>query len=205
MKAIKSIGRCCAAISLGILCGCETVTVPPTPSPGTVHLPPDTPVLGKPGDATIYELKRLVKEILDEIKADNDFMETLKAMKTEKGEKPDLVVAYVDNESHDGDIRAMCRPMRNYIIEGLKNLVSLRIDDNSIVLAPRILSDINGGNKDANKRITPDSLDLYLCILVEKDPRPPSDGFHWYAINATMHNLHTGRMFNTWNRSFYKK
>lgn len=204
MKAIKSIWHCCAAIALGVLCGCETVTVPPTPD-GMEYLPHDTVVAGKPGDATIYDLKRLVKEILEEIKADNDFMGALTAMKSEKGRPPNLVVANIDNKSGDAEIRSMCRPMRNYIIEGLKNFVSLRIDDNSIVLAPRILSDITGGDKDANKRITADSLDLYLCLLLEKDPRTPSDGVHWYAINATMYDLHTGAMFNTWNRSFYKK
>lgn len=198
------VWTCLSAIALGVLCGCETVTVPPT-SAGTEYLPPDTIVPGQPGDATIYDLKRLVKEILDEIKADNDFMGALTAMESEKGRVPDLVVANIENKSSDVEIRSMCRPMRSYIIEGLKNLVSLRIDDNSIVLAPRILSDITGGDKDANKRITPDSLDLYLCIIVEKDPRSPSDGVHWYAINATMYDLHTGRMFNTWNRSFYKK
>ena len=204
MKTIKFSWHCSAAIALGVLCGCETVTVPPT-SVGTEYLPPDTIVTGQPGDATVYDLKRLVKEILDEIKADNDFVVALSAMKSEKGRMPDLVVANIENKSSDVEIRSMCRPMRSYIIEGLKNLVSLRIDDNSIVLAPRILSDITGGDKDANKRITPDSLDLYLCIIVEKDPRSPSDGVHWYAINATMYDLHTGRMFNTWNRSFYKK
>lgn len=198
------VWACLSAIALGVLCGCETVTIPPKPV-GTEYLLPDTIVPGEPGDATIYDLKRLVKEILDEIKADNDFMVALSAMKSEKGRMPDLVVAHIDNKSGDAEIRSMCRPMRNYIIEGLKNVVSLRIDDNSIVLAPRILSDITGDDKNANKRITPDSLDLYLRILLEKDPRPPSDGVHWYAINATMYDLHTGAMFNTWNRSFYKK
>ena len=193
------------AVALSVIfCGCmKTVAVPPTPT-GTTYLPPDAPVIGRPDHATIYDLKRLVNEVLDKMKADHDFMDALSSMKREKGMKPDLVVALVDNKSGDEEIREMCRPIRNFMNEWLNSLFFLKNDDNSLVLAHRVWVDVTGGNKDANKRITPDSLDLYLRTQLENKPQRGTDGVHWYAINVTLYDLHTGRNLWVGNRDFYK-
>lgn len=193
--------RRCAIMALGALCGCETVTVPPKPT-GTQYPPPDTVVKGDYKLATMYDLERLVLMMLDKMNADLDFMDDYNVVKVAKKKKPHLIVALVDNKSPDAWIRDRCGPMRDSINERLSHLFRLKNDDNSLVLADRIFIEVTGGNTDANKQITDDSLDFYMRTKVRNDLE--GVGVHLYKLHITLNNLHTGDVVWESTQKFYK-
>ncbi|MBO7725356.1 MAG: hypothetical protein J6S40_02715, partial [Thermoguttaceae bacterium] len=59
MKEKNVVWRCCAVMALGILCGCETVTVPPEPPRG--------PVSPKPTDAQLYNLESATSQLMSKM------------------------------------------------------------------------------------------------------------------------------------------
>ena len=100
MKRISVGWCCCAAIALGILCGCETVTVPPEPPRG--------PVSPKPTDAQLYNLESATSKLMSEMLSSAAF----KRHYAEKA-KAAIVVGKIESLLHN--TRPDCEIVRNRV------------------------------------------------------------------------------------------
>lgn len=185
MKAIKSIWRCCAAIALGVLCGCETVTVPPKPP---------TPV--KPDYASIYDLERLALKMMEKLNGDVRFSKEYERIKEKKnGTLPCIVVDPLKNKTTSQEVKPPLRAARDSINEWLYNsdLFDFRNDDNSIDLAMEIYTTITSSSEVKDQGYGPNSLDLLLCGNLREFPSESDDKVVYYRLRIAIVNLHTGK------------
>lgn len=105
MKEKNVVWRCCAVMALGILCGCETVTVPPEPPRG--------PVSPKPTDAQLYNLESATSKLMSEMLSSAAFKRHYADAEAAKGRRLTIVVGKIENELHNK--RPDCEIVRNSI------------------------------------------------------------------------------------------
>ena len=189
------VWTCLSSIALGILCGCETVTVPPEPT-GTQHIGTDIVVPGRPDKVTMYDLDRLIVETMTKLNNCTEFEEAYNSVREKKnGAKPRLIIANFDNKTSDGDTRRKLNAARDFIKEWLYNSgrFSIRDDDASIVLAYDIF-EIVVGSSEVSVPVTANSLDFYLRgELVPISPSSLDYGEKYqYRLEVTMYSLHDG-------------
>lgn len=187
----KVAWRRCAIMALGALCGCETVTVPPQPAP----LPPDTYVPGEPAPATIYDLERLVLNMMEKLNGNVRFFEEYGRIKEKKnGALPCIVVGLLENKT-TVEVRPQLRAARDSIDEWLynSNLFDLRNDDNSIKLASEIYKEVTGGSVVEDQDFGTNSLDVFLCGDLREFPGESRGRIGYYRLRIAMVNLHTGK------------
>lgn len=185
MKTIKSIWRCCAAIALGVLCGCETVTVPPEPP---------TPV--KPDYAPIYDLERLALKMMEKLDGNARFIKEYARIKEKKnGTLPCIVVGLLENKTTSQEVKPPLRAARDAINERLYNsyLFDFRNDDNSIDLAMEIYTTITSSSEVKDQGYGPNSLDLLLCGDLREFPPESDVKAVYYRLRIAIVNLHTGK------------
>lgn len=187
--------HCLAAIVLGVLCGCETVTVPPKPT-GTQYVGTDVIKPGSPDKATMYDLDYLIANTMTKLNHCTEFDEAYNSVKEKKnGARPRLVIANFDNKTTNGDTRRKLNVARDSIKEWFYNSgrFNLRDDDDSIVLAYDIFKNVVGVAEVSNP-VTANSLDFYLRgKLVDIPPSSPDYGEEYqYRLEITMYNLHNG-------------
>lgn len=83
--------RCCAVIALGILCGCETVTVPPKPTHGTN--PPETGITTNPQR---YDLESATSQLMSKMLSSAAFKRNYGEAQKTKGRRLVIVVGRID-------------------------------------------------------------------------------------------------------------
>lgn len=88
--------RCCAAIALGVLCGCETMTVPPEP----------------PG-AQRYDLESASSRLMSEMLSSAAFKRHHAAIEKAKGSHAVIVVGEIENCLHN--THPDCEIVRNRV------------------------------------------------------------------------------------------
>ena len=185
MKIIKSIWRCCVAIALCVLCGCETVTVPPKPIP---------PV--KTDGATIYDLERLALKMMEKLDGNARFSKEYEHIKEKKnGTLPCIVVGLLENKTTSQEVKPRLRAARDSINEWLYNseLFDFRNDDNSIALAMEIYTTITSSSEAKDQGYGPNSLNLLLCGDLREFPSESDDKVVYYRLRIAIVNLHTGK------------
>ena len=185
MKAIKSIWRCCAAIALGVLCGCETVTVPPKPP---------TPV--KPDYASIYDLERLALKMMEKLDGNARFIKEYERIKEKKnGTLPCIVVGPLENKTTSQGVKPQLLAARDSINEWLYNsdLFDFRNDDNSLKLASEIFKTITGGSEVKDQDFGTNPLDLFLCGDLREFLAESGDKAVYYRLRIAIVDLHTGK------------
>ena len=85
--------RFCAIISLGVLCGCETVIVPPEPKDDARHRDADVPFFGSPQDVTMYDLESCARQLMADMRANAVFKGNYAEKKASKrNAKPTVLV-----------------------------------------------------------------------------------------------------------------
>lgn len=98
MKKIN-VGFCFSvAMALGILCGCETVIVPPEPRNDVRQGDPTEPFLGRPQDVTMYSLESSARQLMADMRANAEFKRNYAAKKrTMKNARPAVIVGDIKN------------------------------------------------------------------------------------------------------------
>lgn len=176
---------CLVAIALGILCGCETATVPPDPPP---------PV--KPAYASIYDLERLALNMMDKLNGNVRFSKEYEHIKEKRnGSLPCIVVGLLDNDTTSQEVKLRLRSARDSINEWLYNseLFDFRNDDYSLKLASEILKTITGGSEVKVQDSGANSLDLFLCGDLREFPAESEDKTVYYRLRIAIIDLHTGK------------
>ena len=84
MKKGNGVWRCCAVMALGILCGCETVVVPPKPRNDARQGDPAEPFFGRPQDVTMYSLESSARQLIADMKANAEITRNYEIKKTAK-------------------------------------------------------------------------------------------------------------------------
>ena len=99
MKKGYVVLRCCAVMALGVLCGCETVVLPPEPKHDARQGDPAEPFFGRTPDVTMYGLESSASQLMADMKANAEFQRNYK-MKTKKAKKntrPTVIVGDIKN------------------------------------------------------------------------------------------------------------
>ena len=94
--------RCCAVIALGILCGCETIVVPPEPKNDARQGDPAEPFFGRTQDVTMYSLESSARQLLSDMKANAEFKRNYAIKKkAKKNERPTVIVGEIKNSTEN--------------------------------------------------------------------------------------------------------
>ena len=103
----RNVGwRRCAIIALGVLCGCETVVVPPKPRIDARQGDPTEPFFGRTQDVTMYGLESSARQLIADMRANAEFQRNYKTKKKAKRNvRPTVIVGDIKNstESHIQD------------------------------------------------------------------------------------------------------
>lgn len=100
MKKGNVVWRCCAVMALGILCGCETVVVPPEPKHDARQRDPAEPFFGRPQDVTMYGLESSARQLMADMKANAEFQGSYKKKKrAKKNARPTVIVGDIKNNT----------------------------------------------------------------------------------------------------------
>ena len=99
---------CCAVIALGILCGCETVTVPPQPM-----AEPNCPKSGITTGTQWYDLESATSKLMSEMLSSAAFKRHYAAIEKAKGRHAVIVVGKIENLLHN--TRPDCEIVRNRV------------------------------------------------------------------------------------------
>ncbi len=91
--------RCCAVIALGILCGCETVVVPPKPKNDVHQGDPAGPFFGRPQDVTMYSLESSARQLMADMRANAEFKSSYKTKKAKTKMRPTVIVDDIKNSA----------------------------------------------------------------------------------------------------------
>ena len=100
---------CCVVIALCILCGCETVIMPPGPGNDGRQGDPGEPHIGKSGEVTMYNLEaaalRLMEDMNHQLMADKgddtEFKRNYeKKKRARKNERPTVRVDYINDSTN---------------------------------------------------------------------------------------------------------
>ena len=98
MKKSNVGWRCCAVIALGILCGCETVVVPPEPKNDVRQGDPAEPFFGRPQDSTMYSLESCARQLMADMRANAEFKRNYATKKkSKKNARPTVIVGDIKN------------------------------------------------------------------------------------------------------------
>lgn len=98
MKKGNVVWRCCAVMALGILCGCETVVVPPKPKNDAPQGDPAAPFFGRPQDVTMYSLESSARQLIADMKANAEFTRNYEIKKTaKKNGRPTVIIGDIKN------------------------------------------------------------------------------------------------------------
>lgn len=98
MKTISVGWRCCAVMALAILCGCETVVVPPEPKGDARQGDPAEPFLGRPQDVTMYSLESSASQLMADMRANAEFKRNYATKKRSKANtRPTVIVGDIKN------------------------------------------------------------------------------------------------------------
>jgi len=108
MERISVGWCCCTAIVLGILCGCETVTVPPEPMSG-----PNRPKSGITIGMQRYDLESATSKLMSEMLSSTAFKRHYAAIEKAKGSHAAIVVGKIENLLHN--TRPDCEIVRNRV------------------------------------------------------------------------------------------
>lgn len=108
MKKVNVDWRCCAVMALGILCGCETVTVPPKPPSG-----PNGPKSEISIGLQRYDLESATSLLMSKMLSSAAFQRNYAAVVKAKGGRPVIVVGKIENNLHNK--RPDCEIVRNNI------------------------------------------------------------------------------------------
>ena len=100
MNITSIVWCCCAAMTLGIICGCETVVVPPAPKNDARQVDPAGPFFGRPEDVTMYSLESSARQLIADMKANAEFRRYYEMKKTaKKTTRPTVIVGDIQNST----------------------------------------------------------------------------------------------------------
>ena len=109
--------RCYAVIVLGILCGCETVVVPPRPRNDAGQGDPAEPFIGRTQDVTMYSLESSARQLIAEMRANAEFRSNYKTKKkAKKNVRPTVIVGDIKNNSTEDHIQDRLDIVRNTVV-----------------------------------------------------------------------------------------
>lgn len=112
MKKNSIVWCCCAVMALGILCGCETITVSRTPSPEPVR----------------YDLESATSRLMSKMLSSDAFKRNYSALVKAREKHPVIVVGDIDRQLHR--TRSDTEIVRNSVQSSLNesNLFTVRMD-----------------------------------------------------------------------------
>ena len=191
--SFKGAWLLCAAVLL--VCGCETVTVPPQ-AKGTQYVNPNEVIAGKPTETTMYDLETAVQNLMSKMRGSPRFSENYNAAKKAKGGLPIVVLGNIENKTTDriqGRLDAMRDTIRTSLYD--TGLVEVKDDEASEAIRSRIIRGADGGLESGSlvqnlgKQDAPD-------FIVLGDMRHFTDvgGYHTYRLRLAIHSLATGKV-----------
>lgn len=108
---------CCVAVALGIIFGCKTVVVPPEPKSDARQGDPAEPFLGRTQDVTMYSLESSARQLIADMKANVEFLNSYKTKKTAKENiRPTVIVGDIKCNSTDSHIQDRLDIVRNTVV-----------------------------------------------------------------------------------------
>ena len=95
----RNVGWCCCAVmALTILCGCETIVVPPKPEHDARQGDPAEPFFGRTQDVTMYGLESSARQLIADMKANVEFTRNYETRKTAKTNgRPTVIIGDIKN------------------------------------------------------------------------------------------------------------
>ena len=153
-----------------LVCGCETVTVPPS-SKGTRILPPGEEIVGDPTVMTIQNLETVVQKLMEKMLGSPRFTEAYAAAKkAKKGKLPIVFVGNIENLSQDVSVKVRLNAMRDTVLTSLY--------DTGLV------------------DVTDDEAREEIDFIVLGDMRPFADvgGYHTYRLHLFIQSLTTDKI-----------
>ena len=114
----RNVGwRCCAVIALGILCGCETVVVPPKPRNDVRQGDPAEPFFGRTQDVTMYGLESSARQLLSDMKANAEFQSNYETKKrARKNVRPTVIIGDIKNNATGNRVQDRLDIVRNTVV-----------------------------------------------------------------------------------------
>jgi len=155
---IGNVGwRCCAVMVLAILCGCETITVPPEPPTG-----PNPPKTDK--GIQLYDLESATSKLMSDMLSSHAFKRHYADVKETKGNRPVVVVGKIGLLMHAN--RLDTEVVRDGVQTSLNEAHLFTVKEDGFYDAPdylvtgNIKSDVAGDGSDANPRLHLKILDI---------------------------------------------
>ena len=105
----------CAAMAICFFCGCETVTVPPSPT-GTQVVDSGEVILGGAEDVTMYDLESAARQLMSKMLANAGFKRNYSAKKKAKGSLPVVIVGDIENRMPPG---VRCKSRLEIVRDGI--------------------------------------------------------------------------------------
>lgn len=191
--------HCLAALSVGVLCGCTTVTIPPEPA-GTRYTGPTEIVPGNPRTLTVYDLDSSIQALIQKMKTHPQFARNYRQAKVAKGKGrlPVVCLGLLENKTTDGEVRSRLRAADDTLRASLfdTGLFEVKDDEAADAIKSRIIRGADGGLENANEIIASFGEHEAPDFIVLGDLRHFEDvgGYHTYKLRLAIHSLKTGKI-----------
>ncbi len=116
---IHNVGWCCCAVmAVGILCGCETVIVPPKPKNDARQGDPAEPFLGQTQEVTMYSLEFSARQLIADMRDNAEFLSNYKAKKkkAKKNGRPTVIIGGIKNNVRGNHVQDRLDIIRNTVV-----------------------------------------------------------------------------------------
>lgn len=176
MKTTSVGWRCCAAMALGILCGCETVVVPPAPKDDVCQGDPAEPFVGRPQDVTMYSLESSARQLMADMRENAEFKRNYETKRRSKNNvRPVVIVGDIKNGA-TSHVQHRLNVVRDTVVRTeLLNSGLFTILSNDAELSPDYV--VNGDFRDVPESDGRHSHYLYMRIKDLKDSAIIWEGF----------------------------
>lgn len=177
------------AVALGGVIGCASQRP-------TIYVEPGSVVSGPPDQPTMYDLESAAQELMSRLRASDAFADCCKSVQREKGSKPIITLAYIENKLEGVRVQDRLDSIRDSIITELLRTGFIEVDDDEArnKIAARIIRGIDEGHEDGSLLPTfgtlapPDFL-LGGDFMQFVDP----GGYNTYRLRLTIYNMKTRR------------
>ena len=182
IAGLMLVGLACIALSIT---GCSTQ-----------YVDPRKPILGVPDKVTMYDLESAAQELMSRLRASDAFADCCKSVQREKGSKPIITLAYIENKLEGVRVQDRLDSIRDSIITELLRTGFIEVDDDEArnKIAARIIRGIDEGHEDGSLLPTFGTL-APPDFLLGGDFRQFVDpgGYNTYRLRLTIYNMKTRR------------